>query len=273
MTDIRQQVLSFAKNSVGKRIWAQIHSSTIEEKNGILIRHFKPLEESYSYKRTKYSCSDAVTSWESITDNTIFTKNRRNDDFTKKNIVAKQTCKIGNGECWDLAYTALQKNNGLNISIIDEKTRRKWSNQLVNDLNFIKGGEIIEVKNYYYIEFTKAGDSLSWNFGSINSEHTAIIGSSVTKGKVTVYHQNFKGNRTVHTYLFPLKSLILNEGNKQVYLACGGAPVNTFITSATNAGKNIQKLNEVRDKIAIYIKEQKNIIPSQVTIYIPHSNP
>jgi len=268
MADIRNKVLDFAKASVGKRIWARKHRYEIN--NG--KREFLPLIESYSWQGEKQSCSGIVTSWE-------YDSERNNN--SKKDQAAIDGCDIGLGECWDLAYAALDKYNGLPNNITFKDKRRVWSDKTINRFSKISGGEIIELHKFNYMKVTTYTNEFKYAIGqgSVPNKHTAIIGSSISrKGSILVYHQNFSGNRKVHKFNLPIKNCKYNPNKETtVYQVCGS---NSIMTILANKVKNAynklykplfdseEELNEALKNLS---KRFENIFSKQIngTEYIP----
>ena len=93
---------------------------------------------------------------------------------------------VDRGECWDLAYQALDRNNA------------KWDGQfkygrLLNPKNEqVYPGDIIQFKNVK-VRYTK-GQMI---FTEVMEQHTAIVYKVIDKGRYEIAHQNnqFSGRK------------------------------------------------------------------------------
>lgn len=288
--DIRKQVLRFAKNSMGKRVWARTRS--FNETNG--VRYFQPLVNTYNWKGVTHSCiGDRAEQnrWSRAT--VIYSDNSRENDFKGRDEAKRKNCFYGAGECWDLAYAALQKNGGLwNSTYTGEE--RKWSDKLIKNLNEIKGGEIIEISaTIFFLKFSfkQQQDKItsintSSNQIGPNISHTAIIKKqNSTKGLVSVYEQNTIDesgirNLSVHEGKYFLLNKKFSENNLKILQICGGSSVERFIEQSNQIIRIITKPNfltpSIQNKLKKLIRDMESYvqsntkIPEKIKIYIPY---
>ena len=278
MADVRKQVLKFAQDSEGSRIWAQLHGSAVPVSGGSnkqTVRRLRPLVDSFIYRNQEFSCSQFGDKWKSGTDHIYYSDNNPNNNFRGKNKAAYTKCHFGVGECWDLAYAALDQQNALPLGITRPSTMRVWSKRKIENLGDIRGGEVIEFSRYYALTLRETNKDNSTYLKvestlGIPAKHTAIIGGKIENGSVTTFNQNFGNTRSVHKQDFLLASLSYTNGNDTFYQACGGVAVKNLITQGENAD-SFPKLKRLRSKIKNYIRSHNGTIPTQVKVYIPLS--
>jgi hypothetical protein len=108
----------------------------------------------------------------------------------------KYGMQVGNGECWTLAFEALNYahakrpgQDGLSTNQFGKKVA----------LSSIKPGDILQFEN---VNFKHTSPNGSWSTSSF-PHHTAIV-LSVNGKQITVLHQNVGGNRTVQQTIINL---------------------------------------------------------------------
>ena len=282
MKDIRTQVLNFASNADGTRVWARKHRISADGKR------LDPLIVNYNWRGQSYVCADVPGDWEYNT-HVILTDNIRSNDFKGQNKAARLACNINVGECWDLAYAALQAHNGLTRVSNYAGSGRIWSNKKLSSLNGVSGGEILEInKSTYFFKFRYGKDdqgnitsfSPSGNSTDSRFPHTAIIDSvDKSTGVVEVYHQNFADNRLVHSYEFPLTNQEYDEMGEKVLQTCGGSAVKRFTTRLKSFNITATNFNykSKQSKLKGLIKDMETHIKSfsglsnRIAIYVPQA--
>ncbi len=288
MNDIRTQVEQFAAAKVGKRVWARTYRFSTN-KRGRRIGRIAPTP-TYKWRGSIYQCARKVEEW-STDQVTILTDKRTDNDFTGENKVARSTCNIGVGECWDLAYAALQKFHGLTRKTSTYTGKgRIWSGKTLTDLSSVKGGEVLEIKKgTFFFQFKyKANDGniTSYEFSSSSMTkvpHTAIIKRKSTdkaKGRVNIYQQNAddrNGNRilVVHEATQPVMNKLYKEKGYYVIQLCGGKAVNDFIIKCTGNNNstdinNVSKFDKLVKQMRNYVMRNQKLSP-KIKIYVPQS--
>ena len=274
MPDIRKQVLAFAKQANGTRVWAQTHR--------INKTHMLPIESTYTLKNgTVVSCRERVTAWKDD-EETVLSDTSPFNDLSEQEEVIRTGCNIGYGECWDLAYAALQANKGLTRVSDYSGKERKWSSKTLSDLTKVTGGEILEIKpNTYFIRLLH-GAKYEFSSDSISPKapHTAIVkGATPGTGTVEVYEQNTtqgnKRNMLVHTGNYGLMNKVYKNKSNEVLQLCGGNQVKKLSAKVKKAfgkkGKEFDKsLSSVIKEMKAYIK-RNNKLTKNVKIYVPQS--
>ena len=294
MGDIRQQVLNFAAKNQGKRVWARMHK--VRTKNGIV----RPLVNTslvgkFTLGGDVFSCSKKTENW-NTDDSSVLTDQHSYNDLEDQDEKLRLGCGIGVGECWDLAYAALQPLNGLkNYHSNRAGTNRVWSNKPLNNLVEVKGGDILEIRPTVYFfkfSFKKEGRKMT-AYKSEESHigpkipHTAIIKSvNKSKGSVEIYQQNSSQggirNLLVHIGNQPLMNKIYPENGYKVLQVCGGTKVKRFYnkyktianttTSENFFNASIQKRwNGLIKQMKSYITTHHKKLPNNVIIYVPQS--
>lgn len=289
MADIRRQVLEFARNAVGTRVWARIYQYEVNSRKNPIRR--LPLTSTYQYEGQSFSCS-AVPSSQEWKDDTfhILTDRNRNNDLSGKNKIAHRKCNIGVGECWDLAYAALQKHGGLTRLSLYLGQGRIWSNSTINDLSLVKGGEILELaKSTYFLKIKyieQAGRLRNFEGAEIESissttPHTAIVKDTLkNKGILQVYHQNSNNNLLVHEGTFGVMNKTYSENGFQIIQLCGGNKIKEIYLKIDRTLKNNRFSNEKKLDVIMQIiqdckalvNSRNNRIPAKVKIYKPQDN-
>ena len=103
---------------------------------------------------------------------------------------------VGNGECWTLAFQALDHVHAKRPGQ-DGLTTYQFGKQVA--LSVIKPGDILQFEN---VNFKHTSSNGSWSTSSF-PHHTAIV-LSVNGKQITVLNQNVGGNRTVQESSFNL---------------------------------------------------------------------
>jgi hypothetical protein len=96
---------------------------------------------------------------------------------------------VGNGECWTLAFQALDHAHAKRPGQ-DGLTTYQFGKQVA--LSVIKPGDILQFEN---VNFKHTSPNGSWSTSSF-PHHTAIV-LSVNGKQITLLNQNVGGNRTV----------------------------------------------------------------------------
>ena len=114
-------------------------------------------------------------------------------EFAKTNLNQK----IDQGECWDLAFRALE-NAGAKTPTGSGASLYKWSSQKVS-MSEAQVGDIIQYKNFKIkIETEDKAGNITWNVLTIGMpRHTAILKSKKSNGVVEVYEQNMDNKKSV----------------------------------------------------------------------------
>jgi hypothetical protein len=103
---------------------------------------------------------------------------------------------VGNGECWTLADEAL-KYAGARRPYESGEGSCVFGRKLGED-ELVKPGDIVQMYSAKFFHKTGPG---SWSSAETGEKHTAIV-ASVDGDTITVYHQNWNGNRTVSQWSF-----------------------------------------------------------------------
>ena len=108
-------------------------------------------------------------------------------EFCKSNMGKK----VDRGECWDLAYAAL------NSAGADWSTPFNFGYKIDYKKEALKPADILQFTN---VKFVFPNRSMSF------PKHTAIV-SKAEGGKILVYHQNFNNKRFVDTLTIDLANI------------------------------------------------------------------
>jgi len=108
-------------------------------------------------------------------------------EFCKKNMGKK----VDRGECWDLAYAAL------NSAGADWSTPFNFGDKINYKKESLKPADVLQFTN---VKFMFPNRSMSF------PKHTAIV-SKAEGGKILVYHQNFNNKRYVDTLTINLENI------------------------------------------------------------------
>ncbi len=108
-------------------------------------------------------------------------------EFCKKNMGKK----IDRGECWDLAYAALNNANA------DWSTPFNFGDKIDYKKEGLKPADILQFTN---VKFMFPNRSMSF------PKHTAIV-SKANGSSILVYHQNFNNKRFVDTLTINLENI------------------------------------------------------------------
>ncbi len=108
-------------------------------------------------------------------------------EFCKSNMGKK----VDRGECWDLAYGALNSAGG------DWSTPFNFGDKIDYKKESLKPADILQFTN---VKFIFPNRSMSF------PKHTAIV-SKASGTKILVYHQNFNNKRFVDTLTIDLENI------------------------------------------------------------------
>ncbi len=108
-------------------------------------------------------------------------------EFCKSNMGKK----VDRGECWDLAYAAL------NFANADWKAPFNFGGKVDYKKDGLKPADVLQFSN---VKFMFPNRSMSF------PKHTAIV-SKYDNGKILIYHQNFNNKRFVDTLTIDLANI------------------------------------------------------------------
>ena len=118
--------------------------------------------------------------------------------------------RIGDGQCWTLAETALTfasaktSNDIMGAKGVNSKADYVWGTEV--RLAQLKPGDIVQFHMYKFTRHTDDGDEWGQRGDSNEPRHTAIVSSVGAKGQVTVYEQNIEGGPVQENTLYFDKS-------------------------------------------------------------------
>jgi len=284
MREIRPEVLAFARNAMGTRVWARTHVVLTNVQDGTTRKSLAPVVTSYTFQGTSFMCKDLPLKW-SRDEIHILTDASKGNDFRGRERRGHRDCNMGFGECWDLAYAALDANNGLTRGSNYIGDQRIWSGKKAGSLAEVKGGEILELSPSIFSCTLKFQDNGAFNCernSIVGVPHTAIIKSvNAEKGLVEVFEQNTTdadGNRQLLVNLgtYALRNMEYTEGNQTVLQVVGGNRVRTFYREL-RAAADIDEFEMRKEKLDLIITKMRGHISGvrgifrKIKIYIPQA--
>lgn len=114
--------------------------------------------------------------------------------------------RIGDGQCWTLAETALDyanaktSNDIMGAKGVNSKADYIWGREV--GLAQLQPGDIIQFHMYKFTRHTEDYDESGGRGDSAEPRHTAIVSSVGEKGQVAVYEQNIDGGPVEENTLY-----------------------------------------------------------------------
>jgi hypothetical protein len=105
--------------------------------------------------------------------------------------------RVGDGECWDLAESALRSanavtSNDIHGAALDQVVDYQWGDEI--PLSAVGPGDIVQFRNGYGFtrKVTKPDGSYeTYTFGPVDQHHTAVVERALNPGRAfRVLHQN-----------------------------------------------------------------------------------
>lgn len=114
--------------------------------------------------------------------------------------------RIGDGQCWTLAESALDfahaktSNDIMGAKRVNSKEDYIWGREV--GLAQLQPGDIVQFHMYKFARHTDDEDESGERGDSSEPRHTAIVASVGTKGQVSVYEQNIDGGPVEQNTLY-----------------------------------------------------------------------
>ncbi|RMG18704.1 MAG: hypothetical protein D6730_22525 [Bacteroidetes bacterium] len=135
----------------------------------------------------------------------------------------KKGRKVGRGECWDLAETALKKAGGKtshDYGKVTQSADYKWGKEIT--LGEARAGDIVQYKNFAWrIDITHKDGSTSWREMKY-PHHTAILESKKGHGMWKVLEQNINGRLVKEHKVYLKNQHYTDEDGDQIKITVKG---------------------------------------------------